>query len=274
VLLLAAGLTAGCSQTPAGLQEGDPKPPELYDPPAPAGDWWQPGVGTTFQVQFQGNIDLGIQADVYDLDLFDTEVGTIAAIHANGGHVLCYLSAGSWEDWRPDAGLFPEAVIGKDYEGWQGEKWLDIRQVDALAPILRARLDLCAAKGFDGVEPDNVQVYDNDSGFPITYEDQVTFALWLAGEAHARGLAIGLKNAPDMAAEVLAAFDFSVLEDCAVWGWCADLAPFVQAGKPVFAIEYTDSQHDFAAACEQAGRLGFDMILKHRGLDAFREACP
>jgi hypothetical protein len=55
-------------------------------------------------------------------------------------------------------------VIGNDYEGWPGEKWLDIRQIDQLAPIMRARLDACRAKGFDGIEPDNIDEYTNDTG--------------------------------------------------------------------------------------------------------------
>ena len=59
-------------------------------------------------------------------------------------------------------------MIGNDYVGWPGEKWLDIRAIESLAPLLRARLDLCAAKGFDGIEPDNIEVHDNDSGFPLT----------------------------------------------------------------------------------------------------------
>ncbi|KAF0108058.1 MAG: hypothetical protein FD146_1072 [Anaerolineaceae bacterium] len=52
------------------------------------------------------------------------------------------------------------------------------------------------------------------------------------------------------------------------------MTPFLEAGKPVFAIEYTDMGVDFAAACAEAKSLGMGMILKHRNLDAYREACP
>jgi len=242
--------------------------------PVPAGSYWHPAPGDSFQLQFSGNLDLSVQADVYDLDLFDTDPASVEEIHARGGHAVCYISVGAWEDWRPDADQFPAEVIGKNYQGWPGEKWLDIRQIDKLAPILRARLDLCALKGFDGVEPDNVEIYDNDSGFPITYADQLAFAIWLANEAHTRGLAIGLKNAPDMAVDALPYFDFSVLEDCHAYNWCADLRPFIEAGKPVFAIEYTDMGVDFNAACAEAKSLGVSMLLKHRNLDAYREGCP
>ena len=111
--------------------------------------------------------------------------------------MICYISVGSHENWRTDADQFPEEVLGKKYEGWSGERWLDIRRIDLLAPIMLARLDDCAAKGFDAVEPDNMQIWDNDTGFPLTYDDQLRYALWLADEAHKRGLAIGQKNAPD-----------------------------------------------------------------------------
>jgi hypothetical protein len=82
--------------------------------------------------------------DVYDVDLFDVSADLVSRLHALGRNVICYMSAGSWEDWRPDAKEFPGEALGKDYDGWEGERWLDIRNIDALAPIMRARLDLCA----------------------------------------------------------------------------------------------------------------------------------
>ena len=97
-------------------------------------------------------------------------------MHDQGRKVIGYISVGSWEDWRPDKDQFLADVLGKDYEGWPGEKWLDIRQIDRLAPIMLARLDLCKEKGFDAVEPDNIEIHDNDTGFPITYQDQLKYA--------------------------------------------------------------------------------------------------
>jgi hypothetical protein len=241
---------------------------------SPQGGIWQPQPGESFQLQFSGELDLSVDAAVYDIDLFDSAASEVDRLHAAGRRVVCYISVGSWEDWRPDAEDFPEEVIGRDYEGWPGERWLDIRRIDLLAPILRARLDLCAAKGFDGVEPDNVEVVGNDTGFPITYQEQLAYALWLSGEAHSRGLAIGLKNAPEMAADLAGVFDFAVTEDCFDYGWCGQMAPFLQSGKPVFAIEYTDTEVDFDAACRQAKQLGMSMLLKNRDLDAFLFSCP
>lgn len=240
--------------------------------------WWQPAVRATWQWQLSGSpIDGSIDAQAYDVDLFDVEAVVLAALHAQGRRVICYLSAGSWEDWRPDADQFPPAVIGRDYAGWPGERWLDIRQIDLLAPIMRARLDLCRAKGFDAVEPDNVDGYTNDTGFPLTYQDQLAYNIWLAAEAHARGLSIGLKNDGEQALDLVSHFDWAMTEDCYADGWCDEMAPFAAAGKAVFAAEYTDrmTERQFVnAICPQAGSQGLSAILKHRDLDAWRVACP
>ncbi len=237
--------------------------------------WWQPAVSLSWQWQLSGlPIDTTFDAAMIDIDLFESEDKTVEALHAQGRKVVCYLSAGSWEEWRPDQAQFPPAVIGSDYAGWTGEKWLDIRQIEQLAPVMRARLDLCKAKGFDGIEPDNIDGYTNDSGFPLSYADQINFNRWLANEAHQRGLSIGLKNDPEQVADLLADFDWALTEDCYAEGWCEDMLPFVQAGKAVFAAEYTDTGITLAQFCPQAKSMRFNAILKHRELDAWRQTCP
>ena len=235
---------------------------------------WIPEPGTTWQWQLTGDLSDSLpSASVYDLDLFETDASAVRALHAQGRKVICYLSAGSWEDWRPDAETFPGEIIGKKYQGWPGERWLDIRRLDALGEILGQRLDLCRAKGFDGIEPDNIDAYANDTGFPLTAADQLTFNRWLASEAHARGLSIGLKNDPDQAAELVADFDWALTEDCYDQGWCGAMLPFLEAGKAVFAAEYTDTGVDFEAACMELQPAGFSLILKDRELTAWSQAC-
>ena len=264
---LAFLLTFGATPLPAvalGSTEGD-------EPPR-----WRPLPGTSWQWQLQDEIDTGIDVAVYDVDLFDTPAETIAALKADGRRLICYISVGTVEEWRPDADEVPAEVIGEPYDEWPGERWLDIRRIDLLAPILQARLDRCRDAGFDGVEPDNVDAFTNDTGFDISAADQERFLRWLADEAHARGLAIGLKNVPELLPAVGAAFDFAVTEDCYVDGWCREVAPFIAAGKPVFQAEYTDhvSALRFAlAVCPAADRLGFSPILKDRDLGADRAGC-
>ena len=243
--------------------------------PSHVADWWHPAPGLTWQWHLSDPpVDLTVDAQVYDIDLFDNNATVVKTLHDQGRKVICYISVGSREDWRPDAEQFPAQVLGKDYEGWPGEKWLDIRQIDLLAPIMLARLDLCKTKGFDAVEPDNIEIYDNDTGFPITYANQLAYAQWFADAAHARGLAIGLKNAADMVAEVLPVFDFAITEDCFQQGWCDQVLPFLAAGKAVFAAEYTDTGVDFKAACTWGHNHNVSFIQKNRILTAFRRTCP
>ncbi len=235
--------------------------------------WWRPALNTSWQWQLSGSLDQSVDAVMYDVDLFETDASVVAALHTQGRKVVCYISVGSWENWRPDAGQFPAAVVGNDYEGWPGEKWLDIRRIDLLGPIMRQRLDMCRTKGFDAIEPDNIDGYTNDTGFPLSYSDQLAYNRWLANEAHARGLSIGLKNDGDQVADLLSYFDWALTEDCFDQGWCSQLTPFVAAGKAVFAAEYTDTGMTTGQFCPQANALNFNAILKHRELDAWRQTC-
>jgi hypothetical protein len=240
--------------------------------PTPAADWWHPAPGLTWQWQLDDEVDITVDAQVYDIDLY-ADQSVIDELHSRGVKVIGYISAGSWEDWRPDANQFPTEVLGKDYEGWPGEKWLDIRRIALLAPIIRARLDLCATKGFDGLEPDNIEIYSNDTGFPLTYVDQLAYARWLADEAHARGLAIGLKNAPEMVPDSLSFFDFAITEDAFFYQWIDKMLPFIETGKPIFTAEYTDMDVDFEAACAWGLQHHVSFIMKNRILTAFRVTC-
>ena len=211
---------------------------------------------------------------MYDLDMFETDASMVELLHSQGRKAVCYISVGSWEDWRPDKDQFASSVLGSKYEGWPGERWLDIRQLDALAPIIQTRFDECKAKGFDGIEPDNIDGYLNDTGFPLTYQDQLTYNIWLSEEAHRRGLSIGLKNDPEQALDLLPYFDWALTESCFSEGWCEQLAPFVADGKAVFSVEYTDTGITLDEFCPLANAMNFNAILKNRELDSYREICP
>jgi hypothetical protein len=49
-----------------------------------------------------------------------------------------------------------------------------------LEPIMAARFRIYKEKGFDAVEPDNMEGYSNDSGFPLTAAEQLTYNEWVA----------------------------------------------------------------------------------------------
>jgi hypothetical protein len=242
-----------------------------------AAEHWRPIAGTTFAIILSAAPDEGTtDAEAVDIDLFEASRSTVRALKRQGKHVICYMSAGSWEEWRSDADQFPPEVIGRRLDGWPGEKYLDIRALDVIGPMMKARLDMCKEKGFAAVDPDNIDAYEigNATGFPIRRADAIRYMRFLAREAHRRGLAIGLKNATSIADDLLDVMDFAVTEDCFDQGWCRDSKNFIDANKPVFAIEYTDNGIVFADFCRQATGLGLSPLLKRRNLNAWERRCP
>ena len=193
----------------------------------------------------------------------------IDELHRKGRKVICYFDAGAWESYRPDADHFPKSVVGKP-TGWEGERWLDIRQVQVIGPLIEARLDMAVAKGCDAVEPDQDNGWENDPGFPITREESIAWNIWVADAAHARGLSVGLKNSVTETAELEPYFDWNLNEECFQYQECELLEPFTRAGKAVLQVEYATDPRDF---CPRASALGFASMRKNLELDAARMAC-
>ncbi|APE21146.1 MULTISPECIES: endo alpha-1,4 polygalactosaminidase [Streptomyces] len=237
--------------------------------PRPSGERWRPKPGLAWQWQLSGRLDPAVDVPVYDIDGFDHPAATVADLHRRGRKVICYLSTGAWEDFRPDAGAFPKSVLGQG-NGWEGERWLDIRRIDVLTPLMAKRLDMCRAKGFDAVEPDNMDGYRNRTGFPLTAADQLRYNRLIARLARERGLAVGLKNDLDQIPQLLADFDFAVNEQCAEYDECGRLVPFVKAGKAVFHVEYELETEEF---CPEARELGLSSMRKKYELGVWRRAC-
>ncbi len=232
---------------------------------AEAERWLPEPTVAAWQWQLQGKIDTSIPAPVYEVDGFETPAGTVAKLHRQGRKAICYLDVGSWESYRPDADRFPKRVLGEVYSGYPDERWLDVRRIDLLAPILRARFDLCARKGFDAVEPDNLAGYENETGFPLGGRDQLRFNRWVAREVHRRGMSVALKNDPAQVRQLVGNFDFAVVEECFAYEECGMFSPFVGAGKAVFVAEY---EKPLASICAEAGELRFSVIRKDYDLFA------
>ena len=243
--------------------------PTPSTPVASTATRWQPRPGTTWQIQLQGTLDTSVAASAYDIDLFDTPASAIAALHAAGRKVICYFSAGSFEDWRADAGQFPAAALGNALDGWPGERWLDTRAA-GVRTVMRARMDLAVTKKCDAVDPDNVDGYTNTPGFPLTAATQVDYNKFLATEAHARGLGVGLKNDLSQIPSLVDDFDFAINEQCQVYSECNLLMPFITRSKPVFGIEYTGSS---STVCAAANAANFDTNMKKLDLAAWRMPC-
>jgi hypothetical protein len=238
---------------------------------------WVPQVSDTWQWQLTGTINTRYDVTVYDIDLFDAPDAVIASLHAQGRRVVCYFSAGSAENWRPDHDRFSPADLGKPLDGWPGEKWVDTRSANVRA-IMTTRLDLARDRGCDGVEPDNVDAYTNKPGFPLTAATQLDYNRFLAREARARGLRVGLKNDVDQLAQLAPDFDFAVNEQCHQYKECGGYSAFTNAGKPVFNAEYKRQWVNDAAArermCAQARAAELrTLVLPTKLNDQFRHSC-
>lgn len=231
---------------------------------------WVPAPTDTLQYQLSGRIDLAVEADVFDLDAFETSRSTVRQIHASGRRAICYIDAGTWESYRPDKGRYPRRVLGKRVDGWPDERWVDIRQLDVLKPILRDRVDRCAAKGFDGVEYDWADGYLHDTGFRITRSHQLRFDRWLAWLAHDRGLSVGLKNSGTLVSRLVGHFDFVLTEECFQYRECGLYRAFRRAGKAHFDVEYQLPTSEF---CDRANAAGIMAMRKRLALDAWRRTC-
>jgi len=204
---------------------------------------WLPSSANPIHWQWQIGADFDISkhviphVTVYDVDGFSTSAQTVIALHNLGCKVIAYFSFGTYENWRPDQAQFTSAVKGKT-NGWPGENWLDIR-ADLVKTIMTARIALAASKGFDAIEPDNIDGYSNSTGFPLTASDQLSFNQWIAATVHSYGMSVGLKNDIEQAPTLQPYFDWALNEECYKYSECSNLVYFVNAGKAVFQVEYS-----------------------------------
>jgi hypothetical protein len=238
--------------------------------------WYKPTADTTWYWQLSGKLDMSVDVDIYDVDLFNTSTQDIKQLQESGKKVMCYISAGSWENFREDKDRFEDKVIGNTLDGWEDEKWLDIR-TDNVKNIMVDRISLAKEKGCDGIEPDNIDGYTNDTGFNLTYDDQISYNKFLAQQAHARGMFIALKNDLDQVDDLILDFDLQLNEQCFEYDECDKLIPFIQKDKPVFNAEYNskyNNLHNLSKLCNNSNELKFKTNFLPLNLDgSFMYSC-
>jgi hypothetical protein len=182
------------------------------------------------------------------------------------------VDIGSWEDKRSDASKFPPSVLGKTYIGWPHERWLDIRQLGILAPIMVARMKVCVQKGFDGVQFDNVGDFNNHTGFPITAAESAYYTAWMATKAHEMGLSAAWENAPPNVAALQPYMEALIFESCYKHNFCQQSAPMINAGKWVGGVEYNPDFKDmrFCSTYAKDQMMG---AFRNLSLKSYRIPC-
>ncbi len=122
--------------------------------------------------------------------------------------------------------------------------------------------------GFDGIEFDVVDGWENNTGLTISASTQLEYNAKLANIAHQNGLTVALKNDVDQIASPLNPpangdlepyFDYAINEQCQQFRECDKLAKFLTNKKRVFQVEYKLSTDKF---CSQANAGNRDAILK------------
>ncbi|MEE9345459.1 MAG: ImpA family metalloprotease [Methylococcales bacterium] len=190
---------------------------------------WTPASDSKGHWQPQGAIDSSIDFAVYHIDLLATSEATINQLKKQGRQLVCYFSAGTWEASRTDANDFPDWVKGNALQDKPDEKWLNISDLNSLAPIMRARLETAISKGCDAVQPVNINGYDNDTGFQLTTDQQLIYNLWLTNEANQRGLSIGLSNDYSQIDILKPFFDWTLNQQCFEYNACdPSIIPIVE----------------------------------------------
>jgi hypothetical protein len=133
-----------------------PKRKDLWKPEV--GSQWEIILSQVFKLPKGGASKLDPSVTIYDLDLFENSKSTFTAMQKAGKHVICYFSAGSWENWRDDRKDFSAKDLGKVMDGWPDERWVNIRSPEVRA-IMAKRIMIAADKGCDAIDPDNMDGY-------------------------------------------------------------------------------------------------------------------
>jgi hypothetical protein len=302
-LLLAAAFYGDSNQSAA--PSPTPRPAALT--------WWHPmGTGPNNGPGFQWELDHGLNVNsaadmgtgalnaagragpnptVYGIDGIDNPASTIAALHARGDMVICYIEIGSAGNYYTAgaegiplsyyAQLKAAGDLGRKMPGYS-EYYLNINAASTVSMIESMIRQQCAAKGFDAIEPDIDDSYTDSTNYKITEAQNIAYDNKLGAYAHSLGLAWGQKNGdndPAFAKALEPTADFLLDEECNFYQTCGIVTPpYVQAGKLVLNAEYTDDWGSRTAAdlgqfCSADASSGIDGTLFTSGLAGQRNPC-
>ncbi|KAJ3498294.1 hypothetical protein NLG97_g1236 [Lecanicillium saksenae] len=252
---------------------------------------WTPKVGDSWQIVLKNTIrsDAEFSPDVavWDFDAYENNKETIDKLHSLGKKVICYFSAGTWEKGRGDSDDFPPEDLGGTLPEWKDERWARISS-QKVRDIMKKRIAVAASKGCDAIDPDNVDGFQNaENNLGLTAQDSIDYMHFLHDEANKYNMSVGLKNAGDIIDDVMSVVDFSVNEQCAANQKdpeCETFHKFIDAGKPVFHIEYppdddakTYPDDRRKAICSRQGvNKGsdkFSTVFKRMNLDGWVQFC-
>ncbi len=231
-------------------------------PSAPA-TWAPPPAHAGVDYQIGGDYPLPEGVTVVARDWF-------AGSAPEDAYGICYVNAFQTQDDeadvdRPDErSAWPQDLVllelGDD-PNWGGEYLVDISTPErraAAAAWMEPMIATCAAKGFEAVEPDNLDSWTRfddtpmEGQVPFDEADAIAYAELIADIGHRYGLAVAQKNTVELPAEVAReriGFDFAVAEECGRWDECQGYVDVY--GDHVIVIEYR--RRDLERTCRDFG---------------------
>ena len=158
--------------------------------------------------------NINTTVEVIDIDVLDADKEVVDKLHKKWQMVIWYLNVGSIETYRDDFSEFPKEVVWWIYPWWEDEIFLDISKYELFKENILNRLDIAQKKWFDGIEPDNMDTYDNfeETWFNITKQDEINYIKWFSSEVHKRWMFVIQKNAPDLSEDLVDIMDWALLE--------------------------------------------------------------
>jgi len=227
---------------------------------------------------------------VYDIDGIENPASTVAALHAQGKHVICYIEVGAAGAYGDQYTTYyneysAAGVLGAKMPGYP-EKYLNINSPATVSIVESIIHDQCAAKGFDAVEPDIDDEWYDSTGFTITMANEEAYLATLSKYAHSLGLAWGLKDgdqsnplsqSTQFIGDLVSSHtvDFALTEQSFQYATIPALFPvFQNSGLAVFEAEYSDQGGNPASYCAQANADNINATMFDSNLDgAVRVTC-
>jgi hypothetical protein len=280
----------------------NPSPPP---PPPPSPTWWSiPTGNVSWQWVLNHPLSLNSPADmgttdvlpdgspapaptVFDIDGIINPASTVAALHARGDHVICYVEAGSAGNYYSanQEGvatsyydqLQAAGALGNTLPGYPAERFVNINAPVAVGIVEAMIRQQCSGKGFDAVETDLDEVYpgyDGPTGLGITKSDEQSFLTTLANFIHGLNMGWIAKNLVDtgdnFATIMQPLADGLLTENCNQWNQCGQASTYIAHGKGVLNAEYNLSTSQFCPADNAAGINGAQI---DSSVDGFRRPC-
>jgi hypothetical protein len=200
---------------------------------------------------------------VYDIDGIDNSAATVSALHARGAHVICYMEVGTAGDYGGAYTTYYDELqsagdLGDKLSGYP-EYFININAPSAVTIVESILRDQCAAKGFDAVETDLDETFNNNegsTGFTITQADEEAYLSTLANYMHGLGMGWIAKNlddtgSPSFVDDMMNIADGVITEQCNQYDTCSLYKPF-EGKKAIFNAEYNLTTAQFCAIDDAA----------------------